>query len=340
MVNVGVVGLGMMGLTHLAAYRNVPKARIVAVADRDESRLGGQVEVRGNIPGQSLGEYNLTDVTKYNDAMGLIRDPNVDMVDLCLTTPLHATFAVAALEAGKHVMIEKPLARTSEQARQILDAEAQSTGMAMCAQCMRFWPGWDWLKNSVDSGCYGPVRSATFLRIGERPDGDFYRDGSTSGGAALDMHIHDTDFIHHLFGMPSQVTSTGYTSPGGGVDHLTTFYSYDSVPHVVAEGGWVSHRGYPFTMRYTVVFDRAVASFDLDRKQALIVTEDGKPSAAVELDPGMGYEHEIAYFINCIASDEPPARSSIRDAARSLGILEAELLSIASGHAQAVEDVI
>jgi predicted dehydrogenase len=340
MVNVGVVGLGMMGRTHLDAYRNISGARVVAVADRDETRLAGEVDSQGNIPGQSRCGYDLSDATKYTDGMDLIRDPEVDMVDLCLVTPLHAEFAIAALAAGKHVLIEKPLARTSEQAQQIIDAESKSTGMAMCAQCMRFWPGWGWLKQAVDSGRYGQVQSATFRRVGEQPDGTFYRDGSSSGGAALDLHIHDTDFVHHLFGMPSRVTSTGYTSPGGGVDHLTTFYGYDAVPHVVAEGGWVTHKGYPFTMQYSVVFERAAASFDLGRDQKLMLTEDGKPATAIELDPGMGYEYEIAYFIDCIVAGKPPSRSSILDAARSLCILEAELQSVSSGQPQAVKDII
>ncbi len=339
MVKVGVVGLGMMGLTHLDAYQGVSGARVVAVADKDDARLAGQVNARGNIPGQSRGGYDLTDAARYSDGMDLIRDSNVDMVDLCLVTPLHARFAVAALEAGKHILIEKPLARTSDQARQILDAQAKSSGLAMCAQCMRFWPGWPWLKQAVDSRRYGPVRSATFLRIGETPDGPFYHDSPSSGGAALDLHIHDTDFIHHLFGMPTQVTSVGRTKADGGVDHITTLYRYDTVPHVVAEGGWVPQKGYGFKMQYTVMFERAIALFDLAHKPALRLIEDGKEPVAIDLDPGMGYEYEIAYFIDCIAAGREPERSSIRDAAQSLCILEAELESVASGRPQFVADI-
>lgn len=331
MINVGVVGLGTMGQTHLDAYTRVPGARVVAIADKDAARLSGKAGARGNIPGQSKGGYDLSDAARYTDGLELINDPNVRMVDLCLVTPLHARFAVAALEAGKHVLIEKPLARTSQEAQRIIDAEAESSATAMCAQCMRFWPGWSWLKQAVESGRYGKVLSATFLRFGEAPDAPFYLDGQLSGGGALDLHIHDTDFVHHLFGMPGEVRSVGYTQISGAIDHLTTFYRYDGIPHVVAEGGWVAHKGFGFRMRYAVVFERATASYEFGKDKPLTLVEPGKGAVAVELDPGMGYEYQAAYFVDCIAKGEKPVRSSVGDAAGSLRILEAEVESVGTG---------
>lgn len=331
MINVGVVGLGTMGQTHLDAYTRVPGARVVAIADKDEARLSGKSGAQGNIPGQSRGGYDLSDAARYADGLDLIHDPNVQMVDLCLVTPLHARFAVAALEAGKHILIEKPLARTSAEAQQIIEAEAKSSAMAMCAQCMRFWPGWSWLKQAVESKRYGRVRSATFLRFGDAPEAPFYRDGKLSGGAALDLHIHDTDFVHHLFGMPNEVRSVGYTQISGAIDHLTTFYQYDDIPHVVAEGGWGMHKGFGFQMRYKVVFDNAIALFEIGKDKPLTLVEAGKEPVAVELEPGLGYEYQAAYFVDCIANGRKPERSSIHDAAGSLRILEAEVESVGSG---------
>lgn len=339
MVNVGVIGLGLMGQTHLDAYSRVPDARVVAVADKDEARLSGKSDAQGTFEGQAMGGYDLSDAARYTDGMELIRDPNVDMVDLCLVTPLHVMFAVAALEAGKHVLIEKPLARTSEDATKILDAEAKSSGLAMCAHCMRFWPGWDWLKRAVDDGRYGKVRSASFTRFGEQPASPFYRDGKNSGGAALDLHIHDTDFIQHIFGVPREVTSFGYSQISDCVDHITTFYHYDDIPYVVAEGAWIPFKGFEFVMRYDVVFERAAVMFDMAKEKPLILIEEGKEPEVVALDPGMGYEREIAYFIDCINAGRAPERSSVRDAARSLCILEAEVESVASRRSQSVRDL-
>ncbi len=336
MVKVGVVGLGLMGQTHLDAYARVPGARVVAIADKDPAKLTNPTGTQGNIPGQSQGGHDLTNARRYTDGMELIRDPEVDLVDLCLVTPLHVRFAVAALEAGKHVLIEKPLARTYEEAQKILAAEAGAPGMAMCALCMRFWPGWDWLKEAVESGRYGGVLSATFLRIGEPPDSPFYRDGRLSGGAALDLHIHDTDFVHYLFGVPNEVVSTGHSHISGQIDHLTTLYRYDRVPHVVTEGGWVPFKGFGFSMQFRVVFERAVARFEFGADQPLTLMEDGKEPVAVPLQDGMGYEHQVAYFIDCIERGEKPERSSLTSAAESLRILEAELQSVREGRAVSI----
>ena len=338
MVNIGVIGLGLMGQTHLDAYSRVDGASVVAVADKDEALLNGRKEVKGTFVGQAKGGYDLSGAARYTDGMELIRDPNVEMVDLCLVTPLHVPFAIAALEAGKHVLIEKPLARTSEDAAKIIEAEARSPGMAMCAHCMRFWPGWDWLKQAVDDGRYGKVRSASFTRLSEPPESPFYCDGKNSGGAVLDLHIHDTDFVHYLFGQPREVASVGFSQISGCIDHISTVYHYDGIPHVVAEGAWVPFKGFEFRMSYNVVFERAVATYDMDKEKPLILIETGKEPEVIGIDPGMGYDSEVAYFVDCIRAGRAPKRSSLGDAARSLCILEAEVQSVASGRAQPVRD--
>jgi predicted dehydrogenase len=336
MVRVGVIGLGVMGTTHLDAYGSVPDAKVVAVADRIAAKLSGEDAASGNIEGQARAGFDLSKVKQYTEGADLIRDPDVELVDICLATPWHAEFAVLALNAGKHVLIEKPFARTSEQAKRILDAAAESKGKAMCAMCMRFWPGWDWLKIAVDSGRYGPVRSAVFRRIGEHPGGPFYLNGEQSGGAILDLHIHDTDFVQHLFGTPDAVTSHGYRKITDHIDHVTTIYHYPDGPHVVAEGGWAMAKGFAFTMTYCVNFDNATAVFDLSKDKPLTLYEAGREPVAVELEPGMGYVPELAYLIDCIQSDEPPKRVTLQEAAQSILIIEAEALSVGSGQTQKV----
>lgn len=339
MVRVGVIGLGVMGTTHLDAYAQVADAQVVAVADRDPARLRGETKSDGNIEGQAEGGFDYSKVKQYAEGADLINDPDVDMVDICLATPLHAQFAIQALEAGKHVLIEKPFARTSEEAKRILDVAAKSKGKAMCAMCMRFWPGWDWLKQAVDSGRYGRVLSATFKRVGTHPGGPFYSNGELSGGAILDLHIHDTDFIQHLFGTPEAVSSFGYKKNTDHVDHVTTVYHYPDGPHVVAEGGWAMTKGYPFTMTYCVNFQNATAVFDISKDKPVMLYEPGKEPVAVELASGMGYAPQIAYFIDCIQSDRAPQRVTLADAAQSIVTIEAEAHSVASGQRQPVPRV-
>lgn len=332
MVKIGVIGLGSMGNTHLDAYGKLDNAHVVAVADMDEGRRTGKTKVGGNIEGQAKGGFDFSSVKQYADAAELIADPDVRMVDICLPTPLHVRFAIQALEAGKHVLVEKPLARNADDADRLVAAAAKAEGLAMCAMCMRFWPGWDWLKKAIDEKTYGKVLAAHFRRVTSHPPGAFYADGEQCGGALLDLHIHDTDFVQYAFGMPEAVFSRGYSKHTDQPDHAVTQYLYgDAGPMVTAEGGWAMQPGFGFEMQYTVNFENATAVFDINQDKWLnLITADGKKTT-VELPDGMGYDHELAYFLDCIENKRAPRTVTLEHAARSLRIYEAEAKSIADG---------
>ncbi len=331
MIRVGVVGVGLMGGTHLDVYAKRSDAKVVAVSDRIRERREGKAGAAGNIEGQAQGGFDFSSVKKYAEGFDLIRDGDVDLVDICLPTDLHLEYALAALEGGKHVLIEKPLARTSGEAERIAQAARRAKGLAMCAMCMRFWPEWVWLEEAVKRRTYGKVKAAHFRRVASHPGGAFYSDGERCGGALLDLHIHDTDFVSHCFGLPSAVSSRGYAAVSGAIDHVVTSYVYDDVPIVVAEGGWAMAPGFGFHMQYTVNFERATAVFDFDALEKLMLYERGKKPRAVHVKRGMGYEHEIAYILDCIQRRRKPRTVTLSDAATSVRIVEAERRSIATG---------
>lgn len=338
MINVGVIGLGMMGLTHLDVYSKRSDARVVAVADVDPDRRSGKAKLAGNIQGQAQGGFDYASAKQYAEGMDLIADPDVQLVDICLITPLHLRYALAALEAGKHVLVEKPLARTAAEAATLADAAERASGLSMCAMCMRFWPAWQWLKETIDAGTYGRVLAAQFRRVSSHPGGAFNSSGDASGGGVLDLHIHDTDFIQYCFGMPDAVSTAGYSSATSALDHVVTSYRYANGggPMVVAEGGWAMTAGFGFRMQYTVNFERATASFDIDAAQQLTLWEPGQPMRAVDVPGGMGYEHEIAYFLDCVRTGTKPRRITMRDAARSVAIIEAEVRSARGGRPERI----
>ncbi len=335
MTTVGVIGLGMMGGTHLDAYAKLSNVKVVAVSDMDPKRLAGEQTVEGNVEGQAQSGFDLKNpsLKRYADGLELIADPDIDLVDICVPTPWHANIAIAALEAGKHVLLEKPLVRRSDEIDALLEAEKQAKGIIMCAMCMRFWPAWEWLKQAVDNKTYGKVLSATFRRVASHPSGRFYQNGDQCGGAALDLHIHDTDFIQHLFGMPSKVSSVGYSKPTTAVDHLSTRYFYDDIPMVIAEGGWTMTEGFGFKMQYTVNFEKATAVFDIGEEKQLMLHTEGADSQEVQVDAAMGYEREIAYLLDCIEKGVKPSRVTLEDAARAIRIVEAEVQSVQTGEA-------
>lgn len=333
MLRVGVIGLGMMGNTHLDVYAKRDDVQVVAISDANPRRLSGEERAAGNVEGQAQGAFDINSVKKYPEGKKLIRDKSIDIVDICLPTPLHAKYAKFALKAGKHVMLEKPAARTAKDALKLAAFARKSDKMMMVGMCMRFWPGWTWLKEAVCSQAYGRVYAAHFRRVANHPGGPFYTDGEQCGGAILDLHIHDTDFIQYVFGMPSQVRSVGYTKLTGQTDHVMTRYVYEgenAPPMVVAEGGWVMSPGFGFSMQYTVNFERATAIFDLAGKDVLTLVENGQ-RRGIPLDPGMGYEREIDYFLNCVKTGQKPTIVTLESAAKSVAIVEAEARSVRTG---------
>lgn len=327
-VNVAVVGLGFMGVTHLRAHLDNPAARVVAVCDATRIPVDGVLPgVAGNI--KKSDDIHLgPDVKVFQSLSGLLADPEAEIVDICTPTLLHPEQAVAALRAGKHVLCEKPLARTSAEAGDLLKVAAVSPGMLMPAMCMRFWPGWAWLKKAVGEQSFGRVLAANFRRVSEMPA--WSRQGSYSGGALFDLHIHDSDFVHFLFGRPDSVFSSGVTGPSGDVNHVVTQYHFPGGPVVHAEGSWLLAKG--FNMAYTLHCERATLDFDLSRGAgALHVTEEGCEPRIVKLDGPDGYGAETRYFVDCVAHGRPPQIVTAQDGVTALEICEAEEKSVHTG---------
>jgi predicted dehydrogenase len=332
-VNLAVVGLGYMGVTHLRAYEQIPGAKIAAVCDAVRLPVNGVLQgVTGNVK-KSDDVYLGPAVKVYTKLEQVLTDPEVELVDLCTPTPLHPAQAIAALKAGKHVLCEKPLARTSAEAREIVAAEKTARGFLMPAMCMRFWPGWSWLKQAVQEGRYGKVLAARFRRVSEMPAWSkqgTYSGGNDLGGALFDLHIHDTDFVQFLFGRPQSVFSSGVIRPGGSVDHVATHYLYTEGPSVHAEGSWLLTKG--FNMEYTLHCERATLDFDLARgAEAMHVTEEGKPMQTITYDGPDGYGNETRYVVECVQKRGRPQTVTAQDGLTALEICEAEEKSVQTG---------
>ncbi|MBL1216671.1 MAG: gfo/Idh/MocA family oxidoreductase [Planctomycetes bacterium] len=335
-IRIGIIGLGFMGRVHVKAYDAAKAAgfacRLVAVSDCDESRLTGQVpeDAAGNIDtgdGETPLLFDPETVATYTDPQALLDNPDVDLVSICTHTDSHPDLTIAALKAGKHVLVEKPVATSSDDVRRVLEAVRQSETLCMPAMCMRFWPGWTWLKQAIENNVYGRVCSATFHRLGTHPGwaAQFYGDHTRSGGALVDLHIHDADFIRYLFGNPDSLTSTGT------LDHLTTIYRYKEGPaHVVAEGGWDHSPGFNFRMHYIVNFERATAEFDLSRETPLIVYHD-QHQEVIPLEPTTGYDGEIRCLLDAIASGKRDMLPTIEESLAVTHLLEEERESLQTG---------
>jgi len=257
---------------------------------------------------------------RYDNPDALLADRDVQLVSICTHTETHVELALRAIAAGKHVLIEKPLALSAAECERVVAAAREATTRVMPALCVRFWPGWAWVRERIDSGEFGRVRSAVFQRLGSPPTWatDFYADPGRSGGGIVDLHIHDADFVQFCFGKPDEVVSTG------SINHLTTLYRYRGGPgHVVAEGGWGHTPGFPFRMRFIVAFERATAEFDSSRKEPLTLTREGQ-TAAVPVEALTGWDVEIRHLLDAIADPSLPLIAPIEAARDVAALLEAE----------------
>jgi predicted dehydrogenase len=329
-INIAVAGAGFMGMTHLRAYLQIPGVRILALCCPNRPVTNGVLRgVAGNI--QQTPDLRLPAGVKIvRHFEDLLAEKGVDAVDICTPTALHPAQVMAALQAGRRVLCEKPLAETAAQARKVLKVAANASGFLMPAMCIRFWPGWNGLKQVVEEKKHGKILAATFRRVSPRPAwGD---SGSHPGGALLDLHIHDTDFVHFLFGRPDKVFSTGVTARNGEVEHVVTQYCYRHGPVVAAEGSWLQAAG--FNMTFTIQCERATLDFDFQRgPNALRVTLAGKEARTIKLRGTDGYHGEIRHFIHCIRRGEPSKIVTAEDALAVLEICEAEEKSVRTGAA-------
>jgi predicted dehydrogenase len=327
-----MVGLGFMAATHLKAYRQIDSCRIVALCNPSGRNLDGDfAKVTGNTGSGEPLKLDMTGVKAVRNLAELLANAVVQVVDICAPTQAHPELAIAALQAGKHVICEKPLARTSKEARQIADVAARAGKMLMPAMCLRFWPEWVWLKQAIDAKTYGKVLAARFRRVAQPPawGQKFFLNGKLSGGALLDLHIHDTDFVQFCFGRPLSVFSTGFSKISGAIDHVVTQYQVASGASVSAEGSWAMTEGFGFHMSYTAIFEHATADFDITRgADALKVFEKGNDPQALRFSGQDGYFGELKYMLDCVSSGTPPSTVTPQDGVSAVEICEAEERSV------------
>ncbi len=328
-VRVGIIGFGFMGRTHARAYLSAARAgypvSLVTIADHSLGSLDEADTSAGNLE-TGEGALDLSGVRLARAAQDLIDDPGIDLVSVCTHTDTHVNLAIRAIEAGKHVLVEKPIAIDPREVQRLAGVARKSDRVCMPAMCMRYWPAWVRVHDMIAQEQFGRVRSAEFHRLGSRPTwaADFYADEARSGGALYDLHIHDTDFIVHCFGMPSAVTTSG-----DGL-HLSSIYHYDDGPvHVMAHGAWDHQPSVGFRMRCTIVCERATLDFDISREHQLVVHE-GDGSTPVDVGELSGYDGEVRAIIDQITGRDENA-TSMDDAARVASLLECERRSMRSG---------
>jgi predicted dehydrogenase len=319
-----------MGKMHARCYAEMPGAELVAVHDLEDEES------------EKLAEEHGCDIR--SSAEQLVESDEVDAVDICLPTYLHCRHVALAAQAGKHVVCEKPFAVDAAEAEATVGMVRRAGIVFMCAHVIRFWPEYRLLKQYADEQLHGRLLSLDMERMSIAPVWSWqqwYLDKDLSGGAATDLHCHDTDFVRYLLGEPMSVDSVGTHHPDRGWDHIFTNYHYPDVA-VTARGGWNLPPSCSFHMAYRAVFEDAMLTYDSTHDPPLVLATDQEETPLQPPGPDLGttdaggnigdlgaYYGELSYFVDCVANSREPEIVAAEDSVKTVALLQAEKRSAA-----------
>lgn len=316
-MRVGILGAGFMGSTHGRAYKSVPGVEIAGIYGYSESRA------------QPLADELSTAWT--TDLQRLIDDPSIDAIDICLPGPQHREVTEAAIAAGKHVLLEKPITLTIEDADALVELAGKTDRIVMIAHVLRFWPEYIEIANRVKSGNYGNAISALAYRRQPFPAwSSLFARSDLTGGAVLDMMIHDYDALNWILGSPKTVVGRGVVNPrSGGFDQVQVMIDYGTASAQV-DGGMMMPESYPFTSALHVLCE--TGSFEYTFRAGgrsvemgggvneLIYYPNDNPPQSLAVEQHDPYHSELAYFVDCIRTGTPVTRGTPEDARLALKV--------------------
>jgi UDP-N-acetylglucosamine 3-dehydrogenase len=317
-LRVGVLGAGFMGETHARCY--------AALREAEVAKIYAPSETRAMLLAEEL------DAACTNDIDEVLSDESIQVVSVCLPTPQHPEAATKALEAGKHVLCEKPLALSEEEGRHVFAVAERSDRTLMVGHVLRFWPEYIELHRLVSSGELGrPVTGFASRRSTFPTWSELYRNPELTGGTVLDLQIHDLDVLNWIFGEAGWVQAEGVENPGSrGRDHNVITVGYEGA-FAVAEGSIMMPPSYPFSATLRVLCEKGLVEYGFKAVGSgvetgaasgtglIVYPEEGEPrSIAVEqVDP---YQSQIDYFVECVRHRTRPERVSPQDALSALRV--------------------
>ena len=312
MLKIGLVGVGGISGAHGPAWQEMEDAKLMAVCD---------------IRPERMEQY--PDANHYTDFDEMLKNEELDILDICLPTYLHADFAEKALEKGINVLCEKPISLKDSDITRLYDAAKRNNAKFMIAQVVRFWPEYEFIKEIYDSGKYGKLLSGKMTRIGGIPRNtwnNWMLDEEKSGLVPFDLHIHDLDFLVYAFGKPVSVKSSRSKRPEQ--DSISMIYDFGDA-FVSCESAWYA-APVPFEATFRFQFEKAV-----------IINQDGKitvyecdgdvieANASKELEEGNiyipksnAYANEINYFADCVRNGKEPDKVKPEELQTVLSLLK------------------
>lgn len=346
-LRVGVIGAGV-GAAHVEGYAALPNVEVLAIAGLDDDRVQ-RLAAKHGVP-QTFREYS-----------EMLKVPEIDAVSVCVPNALHAPVTIDALAAGKHVLVEKPLARSASEGAEMLAAAEKHGKVLMVAFNHRQRNDVQWLKQYIDTGALGTIYYAKaywMRRQGIPGIGSwFVSKGQAGGGPLIDLGVHILDIAMFLMGepQPRAVSANTYAefgprglkgwgwrrsgaSPGGYEveDLATAFVRLDGGATLLLEASWATHSS--FGDDYGVVLygteggaELAVKNYGHENTVRIFSDSAGLPvDTAPRIPRGGGHVQVIERFVAAIM-DGAPAIPSAADGLRRAKVIDACYRSAAEG---------
>ncbi len=350
-IKVAIIGTGSISGEHIKAYQKLDNVELYAFCDINEARL--------NKKGKKYGVTRL-----YTDEAQMLRElPELDAVSICTWNAAHAPCAIMALDAGKHVLCEKPMATSLEEAIAMQEAARRNNRLLMIGFVRRFGHDCEVIRDLINEDALGELYYAkvAYLRRHGNPGGWFGDKAFSGGGPLIDIGVHVIDLARYLFGNPKPVSVYG-----------ATFSKLGARKHIKSELAYVSSSTETYDcncedlVSAMVRFDNGAvlsveASFDANLKdnnriqllgtKAGVCMDDGlhitteyngyladvELDAKTELKVDDAFFGEIKHFVDCIADEGKTCICPAEDGVALMQILTAIYRSAESGHEEVIE---
>lgn len=310
-----VIGSGYMGKKHIEILKNTVSKTVFCTTDTKT--------------GENLAKE--TGLTLYSDYIEMFEKEKPDFVSICLPTPLHHKAAMAAIERGINVICEKPFAQNIKEAKEMLDAAKEKGISLMVAHCVRFSKYYEFLKRCITDKRYGNLTYLELYRHSQKPNwsvGNWLDDIKSSGGVVKDLHIHDTDIILNVLGMPKSIITNGNTTAC-----KTTYIYPDLEASITASASWRNVSNYEFLSGFDAIFENA--SLKLKNKKLILNTKIGIEETPLDKEDFSDFfeeednvKSEILYFCDCLSKKQNTEICLPEDSYKTMLISDAELESL------------
>lgn len=324
-MKVGVIGCGGMGTTHYLSLKALAEQKgldVTALADCRKEFL------------DKAASY-FPDAKTYEFGMDLIEKEELDVVHICLPSYLHVDHAIAAMEKGMNVLVEKPVCLTREDGVRILEAEKRTGVKVMVGQVVRFFEEYAYVRQAYLDKRFGKLKSIVMQRLsGDVAWGfeDWFHDEQKSGSVVLDLHVHDVDFLRYMLGEPDSFDVCATAFESGMINQVLTTYRFGEVT-ATAEGIWDISPALKFQANFRACFENATVVFNSAQTPSLkVYKKDGTvetPELAQEYNAtsdvaginvsNLGpYFTEIKYFVECIQEGKEIETAQVCEGVKSV----------------------